>query len=79
MSMKTVTLQDIKRRGSKAISENGPIYLIVNSKPKSVILPLHEYESLMEALEELEDILSIEARKGEETIPWEEVFPEDKN
>ena len=74
--MKTITLQDLKRWGSKALSSEGPLYLIVNSRPKSVILPLHEYESMVEAMEDLEDILDIEARKDEETVSHEEAFRE---
>lgn len=72
--MKTITLQDIKRFGSKALSKNEPLYLIVNSKPISVIVPLHEYETLIEAMEELEDILDIEASKSEKTVSYEEAF-----
>lgn len=74
--MKTITLQDIKRFGSKALSNNEPLYLIVNSKPKSVIIPLHEYESMVEAMEELEDILDIEARKNEKTVSHEDALRE---
>lgn len=73
--MHMITLQDIKRHGAKAIPDDTPVYLIVNSKPKSVLIPLHEYETLVEALEELEDIKSIEERKDEETVPFDKVFP----
>ena len=76
--MKTITLQDIKRFGSKALNNNEPLYLIVNSKPKSVIIPLHEYESMVEAMEDFEDMLAIEAAKDEPTVPMEEAFPEMK-
>lgn len=75
--MKTVTISDIKRWGSKVLSSNGPLYLIVNSKPKSVILPLHEYESLVEAMEDLEDMIAIEESRDEPTVPLEEVFPDE--
>lgn len=74
--MKTVTIQDIKQHGSKALRCDGPVYLIVNSKPQSVVLPLHEYESLIEALEDYEDILAIEERKNEPTVSFEEAFRE---
>lgn len=72
--MKTITLQDIKRRGSKAIADDAPVYLIVNSRLKSVIIPVHEYESIMEALEELEDIQAIEERKNDKTVSYGEAF-----
>ncbi len=68
--MNTVTLQDIKKKGSKALSDSDILYLIVNSKVKSAIVPIEVYNMLMEALEELEDIKAIESRKGEKTIPF---------
>lgn len=73
--MDTITLQAIKTRGSKAIPSERPVYLIVNSKLKSVLVPPEQYEMLVEALEELEDIRAIEERKHEKSIPWERVFP----
>jgi PHD/YefM family antitoxin component YafN of YafNO toxin-antitoxin module len=75
--MRTITLQDIKRRGAKAIPDDVPVFLIVHSKTKSVLLPLHEYETLVEALEELEDMKAIEERKNEDTVPFEKVFPKE--
>lgn len=74
--MRTITLQEIKQHGAKAIPDDVPVFLIVNSKPKSVLVPLDEYETLVEALEELEDIEAIEARRHEETVPYSEVFPD---
>lgn len=76
--MNTITLQDIKTRGSKAISDDRPTWLIVNSKPKSVLVPPAMYETLVEALEDLEDIVDIEKRRGEKTLGWDEVFPKKK-
>ncbi len=73
--MKTVTLQDIKSRGAQAIPDGQTAYLIVNSKPKSVLVPPAEYDMLIEALEELEDTRAMEARKSEKTVGWNEVFP----
>ncbi|MBU0767301.1 type II toxin-antitoxin system Phd/YefM family antitoxin [Patescibacteria group bacterium] len=70
--MKTITIQDIKKHGSKSISGNEPIYLIVNSKPKCVMIPVDRYEMIMDELEELEDMITIEERKNEETVPMEE-------
>lgn len=73
--MKTITLQEIKQRGAKAIPDDVPVFLIVNSKPKSVLVPIDEYESLVEALEELEDIQVIEQRRDEETVEYTTIFP----
>ncbi|MBN1915690.1 hypothetical protein JW796_01685 [Candidatus Dojkabacteria bacterium] len=74
--MKTISLQDLKRRGSKAIPNNEVSYLIVNSKPKSAIVPYEEYEALIEAIEELEDIKDYEARKNEKSTDWKKAIEE---
>jgi PHD/YefM family antitoxin component YafN of YafNO toxin-antitoxin module len=76
--MNIVSLQDIKSHGAKAIPDGKVSYLIVNSKTKSVLVPPAEYEMLVEALEELEDIRIIEERKNEPTVGWNEVFPHHK-
>jgi PHD/YefM family antitoxin component YafN of YafNO toxin-antitoxin module len=50
-----------------------------NGKRVSVILPIEEYERMIEALEELEDIRAYDEAKaelehGEDTlVPWEKV------
>lgn len=71
---KNITLQDIKRHGAKALPTSGTSYIIVNSKPKSAVLPVDEYEMLIEALEELEDIRAIETRHHEDTVSEAEIF-----
>ncbi len=75
ISMKTITLQSIKTRGAKAIPNDMPVYLIVNSQTKSVIVPPEEYEMLVNALEELEDMKIIAERKTEKSVGWDDVFP----
>lgn len=72
--MTTITLQDIKAKGSKILSDEEILYLIVNSKMKSAIVPIEIYNMLIDALEELEDIKTIEERKGEEMIPFKGSF-----
>ena len=74
--MVTITLQDLKSRGSKAIPEGKVVYLIVNSKPKAVLVPPEEYELLVEAMEDLEDLQAIQERRHEKAVPFEKVFPE---
>ena len=69
-----ITLQDIKTHGAKAISDNHPTWLIVNSKPKCVLVPPEEFEMLVDALETLEDIQACDERKHEKGIPMEEFF-----
>ena len=76
--MRTITLQTIKTKGAKAIPDDMPVYLIVNSKTKSVLVPPDEYEMLIEALEDLEDMRAIEERKNEKTIPFEKFFSKKK-
>ena len=50
-----------------------------NGERVSVILPVEEYERLIEALEELEDIRAYDEAKAElecgedEVVPWEKV------
>jgi hypothetical protein len=73
--MRTINLQTIKSKGAKAIPDDQVVWLIVNSKPKSVLVPPDQFEALVEAYEDLEDIKIYEERKGEDTIPFEEVFP----
>ena len=75
--MDTITLQDLRSNGAKAIPDGRVVYLIVNSRTKAVLVPPAEYEALVEALEELEDIKVYGERKNEPTLSWEQVFPKD--
>jgi PHD/YefM family antitoxin component YafN of YafNO toxin-antitoxin module len=74
--MDMIDLKTLKSRGANAIPEGKAVYLIVNSKPKAVLVPPEEYEMLQQALEDLEDLAAIEARKNEKAIPLEEAFPQ---
>ena len=74
--MKTITMQDLKKSGAKSISGDSAVYLIVNSKPKCVMVPIKEYEMYLAALEELEDMKTIEERTDEDTIAMEEIVHE---
>lgn len=76
--MTTITLQDIKAHGARAIPDHQAVYLIVNSKTKSVMVPPEEYAMLIEAMEELEDLKVAEQRKGEKTVPFATMFPQFK-
>lgn len=71
----TITLQDLKRHGTKALPKKQAAYLIVNSKMHSVVVPFDDYEVLMEMLEDFEDRQAIEERKHEKGIPLEKAFP----
>ncbi len=72
--MRTITLQDIKKSGAQAISNDEVSYLFVNSKPKSAILPFDIYNTFVEAMEELEDLKSILQRQKEDDIDAKDVF-----
>jgi PHD/YefM family antitoxin component YafN of YafNO toxin-antitoxin module len=73
---KTITLQEIKSRGSKALDSSEPLYLIVNSKPKYVIMSVEEYEARVEYIEDLEDSLDIIRSKDDPTVDARELFAE---
>lgn len=74
MSMQTLTMQDLKRFGANALPKSGTSYILVNSKPRSAVLPIEEYEMLVDALEELEAIKAVEDRKHEKNISKKELF-----
>ena len=40
------------------------------------LLPMKQYNALLEYLEEMEDRLAVKERAEDETIPWEEVKKE---
>lgn len=47
-----------------------------DGKRLSVVLPIAEYEALMEYLEDMEDIEDTRQARDEPTIPWEAVKAE---
>lgn len=51
-----------------------PAYIEKEGKREGVILPISEYENLLEYLEEIEDVFDYLKRKDEEEIPIEEAF-----
>ena len=74
----TITLQDIKRHGTNAFPKRQVAYLIVNSKKHSVVVPIEDYEALMEMIEDFDDARVIEERRNEPDISWEEFFGKKK-
>ncbi len=74
----TITLQDLKRHGTKALPKRQAAYLIVNSRMHSVVVPFDDYEALIEMIEDFGDMQAIEERKHEKPISWEEFFPKKK-
>lgn len=48
--MKTITAQEIKRRGISAVDErlkNGPVHVIKNNKPQYVVMDEESYSALI--------------------------------
>lgn len=74
--MLSISIQDLKKNGALALSDTMPTYLIKHSKIEHVIVPKAMFEELVEAQEDLEDLIEIQKRKGEPTIPFEEVARE---
>jgi PHD/YefM family antitoxin component YafN of YafNO toxin-antitoxin module len=75
----TITLADIKKRGTNALPKGQAVYLIVNSRKHSVVVPAEEYEAMVEMIEEWEDIQIVEQRRHEKGIPLEKAFPKLKH
>ncbi len=74
--MYSISIQEIKKRGSNALSKTGPTYIIVNSEIDFVALPKEQYEAIMEELETADDIRVAKEREGEPTIPFEQFVKE---
>ena len=72
--MDAITIQDIRRTGSKALPDDRTVYLIVNSKIKSAVVPIKDYEMMLASMEEMEDIKVIQQRKDEPTLSIDDVF-----
>lgn len=75
--MDTITIQDLKNHGARALPDGRISYLIVNSQPKCVILPIDEYRALTDAVEELDDVRSIQQSQGRSPLHWKQVFGDD--
>lgn len=50
-----------------------PLYITHRGDPKAVLCGYEFFEALTEKLEDLEDILALYRREGEERIPLEEI------
>lgn len=49
---------------------NSPFSIELKSKNPMILLPLKQYETMLEYIEDLEDKIAIRSRKDEENIPW---------
>ena len=63
MATKIVTVSQLKAHLASLVAqleaEGVPIYVTQHGKPKAVLVQYGEYESLLEKLEDLEDVLAI--------------------
>jgi hypothetical protein len=73
-----IDIRALQEKGSRVIPRKRIAHLIADGKLKSVMVPPDQFEALVEAYEDLEDIRIYEERKNEPTIPWEEAFPDRK-
>ena len=71
--MRAISIQDLKTKGSKALS-NETTYLIINSKLKSAIVPIDEFNMLLDAVEDYHDRKIVEERKNEKSEPFNELY-----
>lgn len=74
----TISITNLKQNTSQVIKQvksgNSPVVVFQRSAPAAVILDPDYYEILEQALEDLEDLRDIEARKDEPAIPFDEYF-----
>jgi len=63
---------------TKAAKKSREYVVDEQGRRKAVLLPVEEYEALIEAAEDLEDIRAADAARAEggEPIPWEQVKAE---
>ena len=77
--LRTLNLQDIKTRGSKALPTegDGAVPVIVNSKIVSYVVPAKEYEAMSSIISDVEDLGYYLAHKNDEMIDesefWDQV------
>ena len=67
------------KRATKKTTKPRPQYLVdERGRRTAVVLPIKEFEALLEAAEQLDDIRHLEEAKAEggEPIPWEQVKEE---
>lgn len=73
----TVSITNLKQNTADVIervkTDGSPILVIQHSEPAAVLVNPDEYEALIVALEDAEDIRDLELRKNEPTVPFEEV------
>lgn len=73
----TVSITELKQNAAGVIKtlrdKKESVLVLQRSEPAAVLVDPEYYESLEQALEDLEDLRMIEERKNESIIPFEEV------
>lgn len=76
--LNTVSITDLKQNTAGVIakvkSTGRPVVVIQRSEPAAVLVEPDHYELLEQALEDIEDLRDIEARKNEVGTPFEDYF-----
>jgi len=74
--MNTVTFQDFKQGGSKILPKQNdePLQLIVNSKLEGIVLNPDYYYSIMDMVEDIEDIKAVIDSKKYDILKEEEFW-----
>ncbi|OGY26270.1 MAG: hypothetical protein A2Z24_02010 [Candidatus Woykebacteria bacterium RBG_16_44_10] len=71
-----LSVTELKTKTSKVLEQvrktKEPVYIMSRSKPKAVLIDLEKYNSLEEALEDLEDILAVQEARNDPTISLDE-------
>lgn len=74
----TVSITDLKQKTAdvmKRVKASGePVIIIQRSEPTAVLVDADYFKILEQALEDLEDLRSIEERKDEPIVPFEKYY-----
>ena len=74
----TVSITDLKQNTAKVVKrvkeEGKPVVILQRSEPTAVLIDPKYYETLQQALEDLEDLMDVETRKNEPVIPFDKYF-----
>lgn len=79
MSTLIIPVSDLRRRTSeviKTVSEDQVVYVTHYGRPAVVLVDYEHYEALMAHLEDLADLVSLEAAVDETARPYDEFLAE---
>lgn len=80
MATKIVSASDLRERMEEllksAAKQQDPLYITYRSHPTAVLVGYEQFETLIEQLEDLSDVVAIYERRGEPRRPFEEYLAE---